>query len=104
MGLRTKLKVAKSEIKIQKSLIAGLDRRNRFLLDLCEDAGDKIKLLRAENEVFELLVYGCAIAAGGKITVQTENLKQILEEYEITYQADEEKHTVSISVTEKKQG
>lgn len=60
--------------------------------------------MRAENEVLELLVNGCALAAGGKITVNTEDLKQILEEYEITYQADKEKHTVSISVTEKEQG
>lgn len=104
MGLRTKLKVAKSEIERQRKTIAGMNRRNEFLLNLCEDAGDKIKLLRAENEVFELLVNGCALAAGGKITVKTENLKQILEDYEITYQADKEKHTVSISVKEKEQG
>lgn len=81
-----------------------MNRRNEFLLNLCEDAGDKINLLRAENEVLELLMNGCALEAGGKITVHTENLKQVLEGYEIEYQADKEKHTVSISVKEREQG
>lgn len=104
MGLRTNLKKAKSEIERQRKTIAGMERRNEFLLNLCETAAKEIERRSAENDVLLLLVNGCAIAAGGKITVQTENMKQILEDYEITYQADMEKHTVSISVKEKEQG
>lgn len=104
MGLRTKLKRAKIKIERQGKLLVVMNRRNEFLLNLCEDAGDKINLLRAENEVLELLMNGCALEAGGKITVHTENLKQVLEGYEIEYQADKEKHTVSISVKEREQG
>lgn len=103
MGMRTKLKKAKSEIERQRNKIAGMERRNGLLLGLCENAAKEIETLNAENEVLILLMNGCALEAGGKITVQTENLKQILEGYEITYQADKEKHTVSISVTEKNQ-
>lgn len=104
MGLRTKLKMAKSEIERQRKKIAGLERGNRFLLRLCEDKEERIAMMGAENEVLVLLVNGCALAAGGKITVHTENLKQVLEGYEIEYQADKEKHTVSISVKEREQG
>ncbi|MGN0133787.1 MAG: hypothetical protein ACI4AO_03605 [Anaerotignum sp.] len=102
MGLRTKLKIAKSEIERQRKLIAGLDRRNRFLLDLCKNAENEIELRNEENKVLMLLVNGCVLAAGGKITVHTVNLKKILEGYEIAYQLDDE-HVISITMNEKEQ-
>lgn len=104
MKLREKLKRAKKEIRNQEKIIAGMDRRNRFLFGLCEEADKKIARLGAENEVLKLLLKGCVLAAGGEITVHTKNLKQVLEEYETEYQADKEKHTVSISVKEREQG
>lgn len=85
--------------------IAGLKRGNHYLFGLCEktklEAAQKIKEVETEKDVMFMLLAGCALAAGGEITIQTENMGRVLEENEIEFKADFENHKATIRLKEK---
>lgn len=106
MNMRTKLKRAKRQLENQEKVIAGLERGSGYMVSVCEktkaEAAAKIKAAEAEKEVMFLLLAGCALAAGGEIAVNTENMGRVLEENEIECKADFENHKATIRLKEKK--
>nr|DAW05144.1 MAG TPA: hypothetical protein [Caudoviricetes sp.] len=47
------------------------------------------------------LMAGCALAAGGAVTIQTENMSRVLEEKRVLFHADFEKHLATVSVEDR---
>ena len=43
---------------------------------------------------------GCALAAGGAVTIQTENMSRVLKEKRVLFHADFEKHLATVSVVD----
>ena len=105
MRTRVKMKKAKQQIENQEKIIEGLERGNRYLFGLCEktkaEAAEKNKAAETEKEVMLLLLAGCAAAAGGEITIHTENMRRVLQEAEMEFKADFENHKATIRLKEK---
>lgn len=98
MKMRAKLKQAKRQNERYRAGEA-------YLFGVCERTRAELEQLReareAERAVTMLLLTGCVIAAGGKITLQTENMQRVMEEKRLQFDADAERHTVTLCVTEK---
>lgn len=104
MKLRGKLKKANVRLENQEKMIAGLERGNRYLHDVCErtrqEASEKLEEAAQNNELMLFLMAGCALAAGGAVTIQTENMSRVLEEKRVLFHADFEKHLATVSVVD----
>ena len=107
MKVREKLKRAKKQLENQEKMIAGLERGNRYLYGVCErekqEAAEQRELEKQKDELMIFLLAGCALAAGGAVTIQTENMNRVLEEKRVLFQADFEKHLATVSVKDKKE-
>ena len=88
-------------------MIAGLERGNRYLHGVCERAQrEMVAQQEAEKQKDELMLFlmtGCALAAGGAVTIQTENMGRVLEEKRVLFHADFEKHLATVSVVDEEQ-
>lgn len=104
MKLRGKLKQEQRKNHKILERMAGMERGSRYLFGICEKLREEKRQLEAEKEVLMMLVEGCALAAGGEITIQTRNLKRVLEEYDVTYLADEKTHTATVRLQERTEG
>lgn len=98
MKTRTKLKRAKERTAALERKLEGMQRGERYLFALCERTKREAE---AEKEAMLLLLAGCALAAGGEITVHTEKLQRALAGKEIRFGADGAQHTATICVREK---
>ena len=98
---------AKRQLENQEKMIAGLERGNRYLHGVCERAQrEMVAQQEAEKQKDELMLFlmaGCALAAGGAVTIQTENMSRVLEEKRVLFHADFEKHLATVSVEEREQ-
>ena len=103
MKVREKLNRAKRQLENQEKMIAG-ERGNRYLHGVCERAQREIaEQQEAEKQKDELMLFlmaGCARAAGGAVTIQTENMSRVLEEKRVLFHADFEKHLATVSVVD----
>jgi len=102
MKVREKLKRAKRQLENQEKMIAGLERGNRYLHGVCERAQREM-VAQQEDELMLFLMAGCALAAGGAVTIQTENMGRVLEEKRVLFHADFEKHLATVSVVDEEQ-
>lgn len=104
MKVREKLKRAKRQLENQEKMIAGLERGNRYLHGVCERAqreiAEKLEEAAQNNELMLFLMAGCALAAGGAVTIQTENMSRVLKEKRVLFHADFEKHLATVSVVD----
>lgn len=104
MKVREKLKRAKRQLENQEKMIAGLERGNRYLHGVCERAQrEMVAQQEAEKQKDELMLFlmaGCALAAGGAVTIQTENMSRVLKEKRVLFHADFEKHLATVSVVD----
>ena len=107
MKVREKLKRAKRQLENQEKMIAGLERGNRYLHGVYERAQrEMVAQQEAEKQKDELMLFlmaGCALAAGGAVTIQTENMGRVLEEKRVLFHADFEKHLATVSVVDEEQ-
>lgn len=75
-----------------------------YLHDVCErtrqEAAEKLEEAAQNNELMLFLMAGCALAAGGAVTIQTENMSRVLEEKRVLFHADFEKHLATVSVVD----
>lgn len=98
MKMRTKLKQAKRQNEKYQAGAA-------YLFGVCERTRAELEQLQkaaqAERDLLMLLVACCVIAAGGEITMQTENMRRVMEEKRLEFDVDGARHTLMARVREK---
>lgn len=107
MTVQEKLRKTEQQNRRLEARIQAAEKRNKYLLSLYErfeqERKGEAEVLRTRCDLLTMLLDRVAIAVG-EITIPTENMKEEIMGYEITFDAMPQTHEIRIKAVKKEQG